>query len=155
VNDTSRITRIRPSNAHAVSDVGRYDLTLLPLDGILHGINDAGDCAGQRQTPTGETHAICVRASRVIDLGTLGGSSSSARAINSSGIVVGGALTVDDEHHHAFVYANGLMHDLNERIDANGWELIHALGINDRGQIVAIGHHDGNDRIVLLTPRGS
>jgi len=69
--------------------------------------------------------------------------------------VVGGALTVDDEHHHAFVYANGVMQDLNERIDADGWELIYALGINDRGQIVAIGHHDGNDRIVLLTPRGS
>ena len=65
------------------------------------------------------------------------------------------ALTVDDEHHHAFVYANGVMQDLNERIDADGWELIYALGINDRGQIVAIGHHDGNDRIVLLTPRGS
>ncbi len=155
MNDRSRMTRNRPSNAHAVSDVGRYDLTALPFDGILHGINDAGDCAGQQQTPSGETHAICVQASRVVDLGTLGGSSSSARAINSSGLVVGGALTVDDEHHHAFVYANGLMHDLNKCIDANGWELIHALGINDRGQIVAIGHHDGNDRIVLLTPRGS
>ena len=155
MNDTSRMTRNRPSSARAVSNVERYDLSLLPFDGILHGINDAGDCAGQRQTPSGETHAICVRASRVIDLGTLGGSSSSARAINSSGTVVGGALTVDDEHHHAFVYANGVMQDLNERIDADGWELIYALGINDRGQIVAIGHHDGNDRIVLLTPRGS
>jgi probable HAF family extracellular repeat protein len=134
--------------------VERYDVTVLPVDGVLHAVNDSGCFAGQHQTPDGETHAIYVVGQRIVDLGTLGGSSSCARALNNRGTVVGGALTVGDEHHHAFVYANGRMRDLNDLIAHDSCELIYALGINDRGQIVAIGHCGGTDRVVLLTQRG-
>jgi probable HAF family extracellular repeat protein len=142
-------------DAGTADEFAWYDLTPLAIDAILHGVNDVGDYAGQQQGASGAIHAIYVRASTVVDLGTLGGSSSSARGLNNVGTVVGGALTENDEHHHAFVYADGVMHDLNTRISADGWELVHALAINDRGQIIAMGHHDGEDCMVLLTPRGS
>jgi probable HAF family extracellular repeat protein len=154
---TSRRERMRPlhriSRAKANDGGPWYDVTSLPFEGILHDVNDGGEYAGQYQATCGATHAVYVRASAVIDLGTLGGTSSSARAINNEGIVVGGALTHSDEEHHAFVYVNGVMYDLNTRINANGIELLQALGINDRGEIVAIADHAGSDRLVLLTPR--
>jgi len=131
-----------------------YDVTVLAFDGVLHDLNDSGGFAGQHQTPAGEMHAIYLAGQRIVDLGTLGGSSSCARALNNRGTVVGGALTAGDEHHHAFVYANGRMRDLNDLITDDSCELIYALGINDRGHIVAIGHCGGTDRVVLLTQRG-
>jgi probable HAF family extracellular repeat protein len=46
------------------------------------------------------------------------------------------------------------MRDLNNLLPPNsGWELTQALGINDKGQIVGYGTHDGQIRAFLLTPR--
>jgi probable HAF family extracellular repeat protein len=132
----------------------RYDVIPIRFDGVLHTINDAGEYAGQRLTSVGTTHAVHVSRSGVTDLGTLGGQFSSARGINDSGVIVGGALTTDDEASHAFLYVGGVMHDLNDLIDADcSWELVQALGINNRGDIVALGHCGDADRVVLLRRR--
>jgi probable HAF family extracellular repeat protein len=87
-------------------------------------------------------------------LGTLGGSFSIARDLNNQGEVVGGSLTEGDENFHGFIYRDNRLHDLNEFLDpGTGWELLQALGINNHGEILAIGSCTGHDRIVLLRPR--
>jgi probable HAF family extracellular repeat protein len=87
-------------------------------------------------------------------LGTLGGSFSIAHDLNNQGEVVGGSLTEGDENFHGFLYRDNRLHDLNEFLDpGTGWELLQALGINNHGEIIAIGNNTGQDRIVLLRPR--
>ena len=126
----------------------------MDFDGLLHGINDAGEYAGQWLTKEGFTHAVHVCGSGVTDLGTLGGQFSSGRDINNSGAIVGGALVAGDEAYHAFLYVDRVMYDLNDLIDADaGFELVNALGINNRGEIVALGHSGDADRVVLLRRR--
>ena len=77
----------------------------------------------------------------MIDLGTLGGGTSNGYDINARGQVTGEAVTAGGVL-HAFLYANGVMRDLNSMIDpaiAVYVTLISGKGINDNGRIVANG----------------
>ena|ERR1700722_784061 len=118
-------------------------------------INDVAQCAGVcLNTETGRIEAFRQEDGARSMLGTLGGSFSIARDLNNHGEVVGGSLTEGDESFHGFVYRDNQIHDLNEFLDPeNGWELLQALGINNHGEIIAIGSCTGQDRIVLLRPR--
>jgi probable HAF family extracellular repeat protein len=132
----------------------RFELIEVGLDGILHDVNNAFDGVGQVVTSAGELRAVLLTSGGLNDLGTLGGSASSARGINEAGAIVGGSLTEGDVEHHAFLYEDGAMHDLNTLVDAAlGYELIQALGINDRGDIMAIASRQGADCMVLLKRR--
>src|SRR5262245_32595619 len=132
----------------------RFDAVELSVNGILHDVNSAFEAAGQIVTSTGELRAVLLTPAGVMELGTLGGSASSARGINDAGAIVGGSLTAGDETYRAFLYEDGFMHDLNALIDSSdGYELEQALGISDRGDIVAIGRHHGADCVVLLKRR--
>jgi probable HAF family extracellular repeat protein len=105
-------------------------------------------------TAAGASHAGLLTSTGVSDLGTLGGSSSTARGINNAGAIVGGSLTKDDVAYRAFLYEDGTMHDLNVLVDPEaGCELEQALGINDRGDIVAIGSRHGVECVFLLKRR--
>lgn len=76
------------------------------------------------------------------DLGTLpGGTTSWGWAMDAFGQVVGFSdCGPGISCRHAFVYAGGVMYDLNNLIPADsGWELFDGYGINDRGQIVGLG----------------
>lgn len=54
---------------------------------------------------------------------------------------------------HAFLFDQGEMLDLNTLIPSDsGWILIDANGINNQGQIIGVGKHQGNRRAFLLTP---
>ena len=66
----------------------------------------------------------------ITDLGTLGGKTSRATAINNRGEVIGKAETASGVS-HAFLWSNGVMHDLG----SPGGES-EANGINDHGQVV-------------------
>jgi probable HAF family extracellular repeat protein len=104
------------------------------------GINNAGQICGWGTNPRGQTHAfvlnplISVEAAtyRVVDLGTLGGSSY-AYGINSVGDVVGNC-----GGNRAFLYSNGSMIDLGSL----GGDLASALSINDSKHIVGYSHTD-------------
>ena len=83
----------------------------------------------------------------------MGGVSSTALSINKAGQVVGFADTVAAGV-HAFVWEDAQgMTDLNNLIPAcSGWTLMWATAINEGGQIVGRGYHNGNERAFLLTP---
>lgn len=88
------------------------------------------------------------------DLGSLGGISE-ALAINDRGQIVGlssNRLGIEGIQ-HATLWENGQIVDLNDLIPAGaGWTLELASGVNNRGQIVGYGVHDGRTQPFLLTP---
>lgn len=94
-----------------------------------------------------------------IDIGDLPGGydSSLAYAINESGQVVG-ASSVENGDLHAFIWEENIgIQDLNDLIDPNEpllgtFVLQVATGINDKGQIIGYGEHDGKQHGFLLTP---
>jgi len=121
----------------------------------LQAINDCGQAAGvSLNLSTGRIEAFRQQRGERIALGTLGGSFSIARDINNCGEIVGASLTEGDENFHGFIYRGDRLRDLNDFLNPEtGWELIQAVAINNHGEIVAIGSHKGEDRIVLLRPK--
>jgi probable HAF family extracellular repeat protein len=122
-------------------------------------INESGQIVGSSDLPgdTG-TRAVLFDKGRVIDLGTLGGTQSIARDINNAGQIVGDSFLAGSPfRQHAFLFENGMMTDLSTlpEVLAAGWEsLIDAEEINDLGQIVGNGVHNGTTHAFLLTPSG-
>jgi probable HAF family extracellular repeat protein len=114
--------------------------TLGGRDSYAHGINDRGVVVGEStlQEPTSTmpyppAHAFVRAAGTLVDLGTLGGRASAARAINSHGQITGGAAIAGDAETHAFLYANGVMRDLDTLA---GSRFSVGLAINDAGHVV-------------------
>jgi probable HAF family extracellular repeat protein len=138
-------------------------------ESYANSINNGGDVVGEGLIQAGTAfHAFLNRRGAVTDLGTLpGGRSSFAKAINESGVIVGNAdvpfvdtcfdfltrqfVPCINYKLSAFVYANGVMTDLNSLIpDGSGWELVYASDINNRGQIVGYGLLNGKLRAFEL-----
>lgn len=107
----------------------------------------------------------------ITDLGTLGGTTnfargvnsrptyihSEARALNAAGITVGyvaqfyGSPTLGGAA--ALWNSTGAIPDLNTALaGGDGWILQSAEEINDRGQIVGYGQHNGVTHAFLLSP---
>jgi uncharacterized membrane protein len=76
-----------------------------------------------------------------------GFTSSDARAINDEGVAAGFAENPEERTRHAWTFGNGELHDRNRDSEASD-----AWGINDAGQIVGAGYHDGEKRGFILTP---
>jgi len=141
-------------------------------------INDSSQIVGWSETSTGAQHAFVKYPSSVMtDLGTLGGITSAAFGINNAGQIVGQAALANGVT-HAFLYipnpylapiGGGVyapafvapdlvfgsygMRDLNTLLPANsGWTLTSAQAINNKGQIVGYGIHNGTERAFLMTP---
>jgi probable HAF family extracellular repeat protein len=156
---SSRPVQAAQDTQRAAENPERFDvIDLGPFDNNrndVRALNDAAQCAGVSLNPeTGRIEAFRQTAGARSMLGTLGGSFSIAHDLNNHGEVVGGSLTEGDENFHGFLYRDNRLHDLNEFLDpGTGWELLQALGINNHGEIIAIGNNTGQDRIVLLRPR--
>ena len=81
---------------------------------------------------------------------------SRANDINASGQVVGwvssfyGFPTFGQAT--AVLWSRGRAFDLNSVVDADGWDLRAAMGINDRGDIIGYGLKDGQTRAFFLKP---
>jgi probable HAF family extracellular repeat protein len=120
-----------------------------------YAVNDVGVVVGRSDLPDNSaTHAFrWVNNSPMRDLGTLGGANSSARSINNQLEIVGDSQTAGGET-HAFIWKNGLMTDLNQLLPSNsGWVLYTAYGINNKGQIVGWGSHNGSPSRAYLLNR--
>lgn len=144
------------------------------INAIGKGINESGTVVGGSTVSDGTSHAVRFDGSgSYSDLGnlmcvsedpiTLGQfigifcpnskGNSAAYSINNFGQIVGYSDTQTQGLEHAFVVINGTMRDLNWYIPANsGWVLETATSINDQGQIVGNGHHNGVRAGYLLTP---
>jgi probable HAF family extracellular repeat protein len=75
--------------------------------------------------------------------------------INEQGQIVGFAKDTDFlSPYHAILWHNGKAFDLNTQADAarHGWKLIFAHALNDRGEIIGTGSHNGKKQGFLLRP---
>jgi probable HAF family extracellular repeat protein len=123
------------------------------------GINDnsevlANTISGQSSGGSPISHPyLWDPASGLHDLGIANGSGY-AYSINSLGDAVG---TFDNysNSYWSFLYTHGVLIDLNSSLDpvtGLGWNTLVAMQINDHGQIVGSGIHNGVPRAFLLTP---
>lgn len=123
---------------------------------VGYGINDAGQVTGFSDISNGDQHAFVYSAGSMTDLGTLGGTTSYGLGINNAGQATGYSDISGDGAIHAFVSSGSSMADLNSLLDpvsGLGWTIYRGTGINDGGQIVAIGSGGaGEIHAVLLTP---
>lgn len=120
-------------------------------------VNDLGWVAGESSLPgptdPGSLHAFAALGGPLQDLGTLPGDTySSAAHINNFGQVVGWSAPADFATYRGFIWSDGVMQDLNTLIPADsGWQITFVNGINDLGQIVGSGIHNGQPHAFLLT----
>jgi probable HAF family extracellular repeat protein len=122
---------------------------------FANAINVRGDVVGFAFTATGASTAVRWRNGRVEELGGLDSQSNSANDINAAGQIVGtsGADCVPCPRPRAWVAQAGTLQALDGLIPVSaGWTFESANGINDRGQIVGAGTHNGHPRAFLLTP---
>lgn len=122
-------------------------------------VNDAGTVIGWAVPKGGGLRNarafVWTEAGGLTDIGTLGGRTSRAYGVNERGQVVGYSATSAGGF-AAFIWENGRMTDLNERMNGSnaGWRLSSAVAVNEAGQILALGKPAGAaaSRAVLLEP---
>jgi probable HAF family extracellular repeat protein len=122
-------------------------------DSSANGIDGAGEVVGD-WTESGFTHGVIWTGGRIWSLyPLLGHSSSSALAINSTGRAVGFSMDATGQKHAVIWQSGGAVQDLTAQLSAgSGWTLQTATGINDGGQIVGEGLHNGVPHGYLFTP---
>ncbi len=158
----------------------RTDLGLLPgcNSSSANGINSIGEIIGQSsaetfQRPMGTRRGFLWKNNQLTELkGLEGGVTGVPFGINDKGDIVGieNVPKTDQETTYfpapdfsstgsapskttAVLWRAGQAYDLNRSIpDDSGWHLNNANAVNNRGQIVGDGLHNGKKRGYLLTP---
>lgn len=147
--------------AHSIVDLGVF-----PGDSSSfgYGINDLGQVAGESHPPFGNRPVVWNNdaAHTAIELPQLpGDNSGQATRINNLGHVIGSSFystpgTWDNATlPRLVVWRDGGVFELQSVLDDTtgaGWSLTSAAAINNLGQIVGSGMHNGQARAFLLTP---
>jgi probable HAF family extracellular repeat protein len=143
----SRVAGMRAGHAFITgpNGVGMTDLgTLGGTESSAYGINDTGQVVGGAWITANTYHAFITgpNGAGMSDLGTLGGDSSFASGINDAGRVVGWSYRAAGDQHAFITGPNGIgMTDLNSLVSLpGGGVLTEATGINNHGQVAAIGN---------------
>ena len=151
----SKDPNVYMSRYHAViwgPDGTIRDLGTLGTDSYAYKINATGQAVGSSIASDGYYHAFLWNGTRMIDIGAAN-SNSEALSINNAGQVVGD--TVNWLNSSAFLYENGTMYDLNTLVNALGTDsILSAHDINNLGQIVGYGLHNGHYEACILNPTG-
>lgn len=144
---------------HTIADLGTF-----PGDwsSIGWGMNDLGQVAGESHPPFGSRAIIWDNdaAHTAIELPLLPGDNyGSAAALNNIGHVLGWSALSDGAGNvspqRLVLWRDGGVFELQTVLDSNtgaGWTISTASGINNLGQIVGLGVHNGQNRAYLLTP---
>ena len=113
------------------------------------GINDRGQVAGYS-----DSHGFLYTGGQMRSLGNLRGHFHNLPVdINNFGHIVGESSDAHFNERRAFLYADGVIRDLNDLIPRrSGWFLFEANGINDRGEIVGRGIHRNRPKAFVLKP---
>ena len=157
INDAGQVVGRLDDRAFLWQDGAAQDLGTLPghASSAARAISGRGQVVGESVAPTGtEGSAFLWEAGAMRDLGALAGDPwSQANGINGRDQIVGRSGTRDWASSHAVLWQAGVMRDLNSLLPAgSGWGLISASAINDAGQIVGVGMHDGRHRAFLMSP---
>jgi probable HAF family extracellular repeat protein len=148
MNPNGNYHAIRYTATNGTEDLG----TLGGSSSSAVAISKHGVIVGESSTASNETHAVQWVDGAIHDLGTLGGPQSGARDVNSAGTVVGWSATASLAG-RAFIIIDGVMTDLNFYLPPDsGWVLTWVSAINDAGQVVGLGFHNGVQHAFLLTP---
>lgn len=135
--------------------LGLTDLGSLNLSSTGTGINDSGQVVGSMDISDGSNHAYVTGPNgvNIIDLGTFGGRLSVSTAINNLGEVIGTATTAGNVETHSFLYSHGGLTDLNllAPVVSGGWTNLEVTDINNNGQIVGSGIHNGVNSGFILS----
>ncbi|MCP4247472.1 MAG: hypothetical protein GY778_10530 [bacterium] len=117
-------------------------------------INNSGLLAGHSWEATA-FRSFIYGTGTAIDLGTLDGFSNSyVWGISEPGQVVGNVTNATGTLSHAFVYAGGVLYNLNDLIaPGHGWDYLTAANaVNSAGQITGYGRINDEYRGFLMTP---
>ena len=130
------------------------DLGTLPGDAssTARAINAAGHVVGESLAGPLKSRAVLWHDGTTQDLGSLPGhTASQANSVNAVGQVVGWSRSTAQSMSRAVLWQGNVGTDLNSVLPQDsGWVLTSASGINDEGQIVGVGLHDGRWRGFLL-----
>ncbi len=144
----SRYHAVLWSPAGVIQDLGTFG-----TDSYAYRVNDAGQAVGSSIGSDGFYHPFLWDGTRMIDIVGLGGNGE-ALSINNKGQVVGDSGNWLGST--AFLYENGSVIDLNTLVAPlalqPGDRLMRANDINNLGQIVGYGSHNGRFEAYVLTP---
>jgi probable HAF family extracellular repeat protein len=117
-------------------------------------ISDSGLIVGTSTTPNNSVHAFLWQDGVMTDLGSLTDYASWGYGVNNAAQVVGQYSDGVFGHPYLWDATNG-MRDLNSLLEpasGAGWTLYTVNDINNVGQIVGQGRHNGEVRAFVLTP---
>ncbi len=150
------------SERHAVrwdGPTSMVDLGTFPGSGFAEarGIADNGYLAGVGSVSGGLRGFFYSPAGGGLQaIGTFGGTTSSAAAVSSKGLVVGYAHDAQQSW-RGFVWRKGRLYQLNNLLDNNTgrdpWNVISALDINEKGDILVIAYTTTSTGYLLLHPQ--